>query len=126
MVEETSAGHKIARDAVLIDQEDPVSELHDGLERARTALKKEPITDELVVACEHILSRPDLPISTPDVHLPPLDNAGTVHLSRYRTTRRLKDLERRQETVEQGPFGSPERFSYLSVEKSTRMARIAS
>ncbi len=69
-----------------------MSELHDDLERASTALKKEPITDELVVACEHILCRPDLPISTPDVHLPPLDNAETAHLSRYRTTRRLKML----------------------------------
>ena len=93
-----------------------MSELHDDLERARTALKKERKTDELVVACEHILCRPDLPISTPDVHLPQLDNAGTAHISRYRTTKRLKDLERRQEIVEQGPFGSPERFSYLSVE----------
>ncbi len=97
-----------------------MSELHDDLERATTALEKETIADydELVAAWEHILCHPDFPISALGVRLPALNNAGIAYLSRYRATRQLKDLERAlelwQKAVEQSPFGLPESFSYLS------------
>ena len=99
-----------------------MSELHDDLERATTALEKETIADydELVAAWEHILCHPDIPISAPGVRLPVFNNAGIAYLSRYRTIRQLKDLKRAlelwQEIVEQDPFDLPERFRFLYVE----------
>jgi tetratricopeptide (TPR) repeat protein len=103
-----------------IDQEDPVSELHDDLERARAILEKESITDtdELVAAWEHILCHPDFQKSESDVCLSALANAGTAYLRRYRITKQMKDLERAlelwQEAVEQSPVGLPERFLYTN------------